>query len=708
VSTACLAAAVVCAPGAAQQSTVETVTVSGVKATTEVKIDRRVYRLGSDIQATTGSASDVLRNLPSVDVDVLGNVSLRGDGNVQVLIDGKPSTLLSGANLADTLQQMPADSIDSVEVITTPSAQFKPEGSAGIINIITKQNRRFGASGTATAGVGSEGRYYLGVSGSDKLRGYNIYGSLNLRQDDRKRLTSNDRATFDAGSWLGDTQAVWQQTKRFLATIAGGFDHDISKNDHVSANGSFYDRFGHPRSNEDDATTSGSGAILSSLNRQGAGYEREYSGKVSAEYIHTFGEDGHDLTLSPQYEHTIDYHRNDYTNVFAVPVQPSTMDRIQTADDELLYEVSLDYARPLPDQGKLRLGYDMEVNNDLYGHLGGSLDPVTRVLTPSAALTNDFAYSQAVHSIYGEYQRGFGDLKVKAGLRLEQVFVDTNQITTAQKSSLQYARYYPSLHLEYALADSDTLRFGYSHRVTRPDPEDMNPYPVYQDAFDFRAGNPQLMPQETHSVEAGYQLDEGSHTFLATLYYRKTFNGITDVVTYLGNNVFLSTKENLSKSQSGGLELTASGKLFEGFRYNLYGNGFYSEIDAASLGFSGAKSAFSYSGKATVDYQFLPDDRIQITGNYNGKRLTPQGYRLPTYSVNVGFRHQLPHNLAVVVTASDIFNSYRDAYQLDTPTLVGTNKRHQLGRIVYLGLTFRFGLDPSKDENGFEYSSDAP
>jgi outer membrane receptor protein involved in Fe transport len=686
----------------------ETVVVTTKKQATEIAIDRRVYRLGADIQATTGSAGDVLRNLPSVDVDPLGNISLRGDSGVQVLIDGKPSTLMSSANRADSLLQMPADSIESVEVITTPSAQYKPDGSAGIINIITKKNSTAGLTGVANAAVGSEGRSYLSLSGSYKPSSYRFYGSLNLRLDNRKRTTTYDRQTVASSStgWIGEAQAVAQQTKRLFASTALGFDHTSPSGDTFGAGMNFYYRAAHPRADELDTTTDVTGVISSDYNRYGKGYEREVSGSANAKYVHNFGEDGHELSLDGQFERTVDYHRMDYTNTYRIPLSAPIYDRMGVTEDEQLYQFSLDYARPLAERSQLQLGYNLETNNDAYLNLGGTLDPISKALTPIAALTNDFYFGRTTHAFYGEYQAGWGRLNLKAGARLEETYVDTNQATTNQRGSTQYGRFYPSLHVEYSLADSHTLRFGYSHRVSRPDPDDMNPYPIWIDAFNYRAGNPHLMPQETHSLEGAYQYEGGGQTATATLFYRVSKNGMTDVVSYLGNNIYLTTKENLTRSTSGGAELSGTGKLIDSLRYNLTGSVYYNEIDASGLGFSGRKSALAYTAKVSFDYQITGSDRAQITANYNGKRLTPQGYRLPTYTINLGLRHQLLDNLAAVLTASDLMNSSREAYRLNTSTLIGTTKKRQLGRIIYLGLSYRFGGKSADKEDRFDFTSD--
>lgn len=241
--------------------------------------------------------------------------------------------------------------------------------------------------------------------------------------------------------------------------------------------------------------------------------------------------------------------------------------------------------------------------------------------------------------------------------------------------------------------------------MARPEPEDLNPYFVVIDAFSARAGNPNLMPQETHAVEVGYETRAHGATLAATAYARRSLNGMTDVSRYISPTVLLTTKENLGKSTSGGVELSASGKLAGALSYNLSTNVFYNQVDAANLGFTAKRSAVGYTGKASADYALTPKDFFQISASYSGKRLTAQGHRLPSSSVNLGYRRKLTNDLSAVFTVADLFNKQRDSSVIDTPALSDQFERRQLGRTAFLSLSWKFGAGGRAKDPGFDYGT---
>ncbi|HKU54264.1 MAG TPA: TonB-dependent receptor plug domain-containing protein, partial [Rhizomicrobium sp.] len=206
----------------------EVVTVTAEKQSATTSIDRKTYRVSSDLSATAGSINDVLRNIPSVEIDIDGNVSLRGDTNVLVLIDGKPSTMLSATNRADVLSQMPANSIDSIEVMTNPSAQYKPDGSSGIINIITKKTQKPGFSGTLQSNYGTEGRYNLGASAAYAAGGLSVTGNITFRHDIRKRTGTDARTRIDSSGNTASNQDLLNAQPRhaFVASLSAKYKFD--------------------------------------------------------------------------------------------------------------------------------------------------------------------------------------------------------------------------------------------------------------------------------------------------------------------------------------------------------------------------------------------------------------------------------------------------------------------------------------------------
>jgi outer membrane receptor protein involved in Fe transport len=276
--------------------------------------------------------------------------------------------------------------------------------------------------------------------------------------------------------------------------------------------------------------------------------------------------------------------------------------------------------------------------------------------------------------------------------------------TTGFRGSNDFSRIYPSLHLSWKLDDSRELRASYSERIARPLASDYNPFHLYRDPFNFTAGNPNLKPQETHSFELGGQYRKGFTYYLATLYFRDNEKGVTDVVTDLGDGVLLTTKQNLTRSRNGGLELIAVGRLGSKLSYQVRGDAFHNEIDAAGLGFAGTRSDWTISGGGSLTYQMTPKDQFQLVGQLTGKRLTPQGYHEPLGLLFGGYRHQFNKDWTLSVSGRDLLNSYRDTLVIDTPALRDRVVTRVKLRAVFLQLTYSFGSGPRKD-TGIDYGT---
>lgn len=689
---------------AAAPQAIESVLITAQKPAETTSIDRRTYSVAHDLQATSGSVSDVLRNLPSVEVDVLGNLSLRGDTNVQVLIDGKPSTMMSAANRGAILQQMPADAIESIEVITNPSAQFKPDGSSGIINIVTKKNRRPGRSGTAQASLGTEGRYNLGGTLAYKSGGLNLFGSASLRNETRKRTTTDHRLRRDAlpGGVAASDQTVVSTQQRNSKMASVGFDYDLDAKNRIDGGFSYNRRIEILAIGERNRASDPAGLALRDYDRLGAGRGRETSTQLSAGYRRTLANDS-EFTLDLQRGQTKEDRRRAYVSRFRAPVGPDKREDLIPRADEITRELTAEYAGAMPGHAKLKLGYALQRDDDDYDNYGGAIVGDLHIADP--AQTNRFLYTRAVHALYGTYERPLGDWTLLAGLRLEETLIDTDQVTSALRNSTEYLRAYPTLHLERDLGEDRKLRLSYSKRVARPEPEDLNPYFVVIDAFSARAGNPNLMPQETHAFEIGYETRIHGANLAATAYARRSVNGMTEVSRYISPTVLLTTKENLGKGVSGGVELSANGKLAGALNYNLSANIAYNQIDAANLALAAKRSAIGYTGKASVDYALTPQDFFQVSGSYSGKRLTAQGHRLPFGSVNFGYRRKLTSDLSAVFTVADLFNTQRDRTVIDTPQLADQYERRQLGRTAFLSLSWKFGAGGKVKDPGFDYGA---
>ncbi len=665
-------------------------------------IDRKVYNVGKDIQSAAGSASDLLQNIPSVQVDIEGNVSLRGDENVLILIDGKPSTLMNTANRGMTLEQLPADAIDKIEVITNPSAKYKPDGTAGIINIALKKKRDPGYSAAVRVTVGNDSRYGLGLNANYNPGKYNLHGAINVRQDDRPRISQEYRSHLDptTNTILGTAQTTLEHMRPLSRLAQLGADYKIDDDTKVGADVSYNARTFFRTSTIGNLSRDATGIVTSDYDRTRTDPEWQKTLEFALTFQHSFAEEGHELSAEFKRDRHQEQEDNHYSNIYRTPITPTTFDYTTIKPTETGNEFTADYTRPLAHDANLNAGYSLEVDRNDADFRGGNIDPLTRLSSLDPTKTNRFLYQDHIHALYATYGRPFGKFGVLAGLRFEDTTVDTNQITSHLLDKTNYRRLYPSLHLSYNVSETGQFQLNYSHRIHRPESDDLNPFPEYQDPFNLRAGNPHLLPEDTNSIETGYQYKKDDTTYLATLYARETYHAFTTVTRYIDAVTLLTTHENLSSNRSGGLELAATRDLGKTVNLNVSGNAFRSEIDASNLGYTSNRSTIAWNAKLNANWHATKTDLIQFNTNYAAKRLTPQGNRQPTFIANVGLRHDLADKkTALVLTVSDLFNSLKERTLIDTPTLHDDITRRRSSRIIYVGVIYNFGKATKKKKD---------
>jgi len=655
-------------------------------------IDRRSYGVANDLQATTGSIADALRNIPSVEVDVQGNVSLRGDSSVTILVDGKPSGMLSGEGRAQALQQMPADQIERVEVMTNPSAAFSPDGAAGVINLITKKNRKPGKTGSVRANVGTNGSWNGGLSGSYSADKLTLAGDLGVRHDENEASLESDRSRYDpvSDSFIESRQDVRVENTGDMMNLRGSIDYDLTAGARLSGELRHHQMEFNSESQEQYEGENALGAVTNAYVRDTDTQFKRASTGATGTLRRTLAGDDHNFVASLMLEHTVGERQVDSIYTDRLPVDDDLYEEIRGDMTQDRGQLKLDYKRPLPDEARLETGYEMEVQDNRFDSYGARGE-VPGALSVDANLTNLFLHEQTIHSAYGTYERPIGKLTVKGGLRLESVELDVNQVTGNIQDSNEYRRAYPSLHTAYQLTDKQQVTASYSKRVQRPRPEDLNPYPIYQDPFNYRAGNPQLEPQETDSYELGWQYRPGQTFYLATLYYRETSKAFTEVVTDIGGGVFLTTRENLAENRSGGLELVANGKFTPELSYNISGNLFWNEIDASALGFTEKREGTSFGGRVNLNWQPTPKDFFQLNAMGRGEQIIPQGRREPQGMLNLGYRRKVNDKLSFVVTAQNVLDTMRDKVVIDTPTIQDETLRRMRARTIYFGISYNFG-----------------
>ena len=682
------------------------------------EIDRKVFVATQDIAAEGGSASDLLSNIPSVEVDNEGSVSLRGNSSVTIWINGKASGLTAD-NQADILDMMPAGDIKQVEVITNPSARYSPEGTAGIINIILKDDRKPGYYGSVKVGADTDGGYQASGNINYSSSKVDAYANLNYRNREFKgggitsRLNTTDNSFLDQtndskrqhNNWFGRFGATWHITKSddlaFNVTgMTGGGDNseNIHYNSIDSQKNTIY---------TSDRITNGDSDM------------KMYN--LELNYVHKFSENSNiDLMVSNN------QWRRDGMNIFrqsTVYTDPSQTANplYQTQENDIkdkTWEVQADYTNKISDMARIEAGYK--------GTFQRNASPVDTYTGTTAedirqdeSLYNRFLYNQDVHALYMTYGGKWNKLSYQAGLRGEYWRVDTRSLDFDQEFNdkasetfeKDYFKLFPSAFISYALPKNNELQVNYTRRLRRPWGGQLNSFRNISDASNISFGNPELTPEYSHSFELNYIKSwESGHTLSLSGYYRST-DDVIQRIRFLNmeDNVMYTTSENVAKSQASGLEIVGKDKLFKILDLTTTVNLYYSKLDGFSYLPQGAETpvigdtdeSFAWNVRMIANFSLPWGVSLQGTGNYNSKQLMAQGHREPNYSVDLGLRKSfLSDKLTLSINARDLLDSRKfrtvtagDGFWQDSENWRG-------GRRVGFTLTYNFGnMNKKKDKS---------
>jgi outer membrane receptor protein involved in Fe transport len=689
----------------ASGATVSGVTVPSARPSGQTPIDRKSYSVGRDLSAQTGSVADVLRNIPSVQIDAQGNPSLQGEANVTVLIDGRPAAQFSGESLGDALQAMPASQIDRIEVMTNPPAEFRAEGTGGIINLVTRKASGAGLTGsarliaetydraTATASLGyNAGKLSVTGDVTYKHALRSVFDTLDLSQVDPatglavdSRDLSSKHATYD--HWSADA----------------GVDYDWDNRTRISGSAAYYTSRYRSLYADQFVQDDVSGDPISGLDRAGPERYSNSGADASLSWRQTYGE-GHDLTLAADFSET-ELHDNRIdvlTPTSPLGPAPSSQQVIWTNRFERA-RFAADDERPLSG-GQLKLGYDFEYapsRIDQAGGSGAASGPIT--LDPSQR--DVFLDGETDNEAYASYERRFGKVTVLAGLRAEDAQFALDQQTLGIHASHDYPRLFPNLHLAYDLGDGRQLTAGYSWRTNRPDDRQLDPFATSQTPLELQSGNPNLKPDDQSRYELGYQDQSGERSFTVTLYYHHRSDAFSQLYSNLPDGVLLQTWVNAGQSQTAGGEWTLSDRLTSHLRYSLSLDGYWIQLTTnPGLGVVPTRAAITGFGHADLTWQITPRDVLQVDLVTTAEGLQPQGYVAPTYSGNIGYRHTINRNLSWTLVAKDPFDTLRYRSVEDINGVENRRLETQSSQSVSLGLVWNLAGKP-KDQ-GFDFEPD--
>lgn len=633
-------------------------------------IDKKVFSVDKNISAAGGSASDVLKNIPSVKVDNEGNVSLRKDANVEVWINGKPSGLTAD-NRAQVLQQMPAESIESIEIMTNPSAKFNPEGTAGIINLVMKKNRKAGYYGSISAGLMYPTGGKMGKSFGTNIN-YNsgkidAYLNIGYRAMNFKGGGNNTRYN-NATPSLADT--ILTQNNVTLNSFSGlfvrtGIDYHLNDKNTISVGG-----FGMAGSGNSNTTLNYlktdliNNQLIRNYTQTNTGTGTRPSINVNLDFRHDFDSKGNNNLLT-----SLSYsaHNRGGDNRYQQTDLPAPLnDKTQSSDNnnkEFVFKT--DYTNKFTETSRFEAGWQSTVSDRLSDASG--YYTLTNVSLPE--YQDKFDYNEMIHAAYVTYgDRFLNKFSVQGGLRaeyLDKKFTNTTVIgaqTIDPKPTLQL---FPSMYLSYTLSKSDEIQLNYTRRVNRPRGRQISPFRDYSDSTSISYGNPNLLPEYSSALELNYLKSWSNHSLSASAYYRITDNVIENV-RFFNAGTMENTYMNIAKRQNSGLEVVAKNQLFTILSLTSSANLYYSKINssvyvnpynnAISTTIPG-QSTFSWSANMIANLMLSKTMSGQITGEYSSPTLIAQGKESAEYKIDLGLRKTFfNRKLSVNVMAMDIFN----------------------------------------------------
>ena len=686
----------------ANAKVLEEVTVRGEKSQMELQLDKRVFNVGKDLSNIGTNASDILNNMPSVTVDVDGNVALRGSGNVRILIDGKQSGMV-GMNPAEALRQIPGDLIESIEIITNPSSRYDAEGEVGILNIVMKKNIRYGLNGSFTGTAGYPSNFGSSFNINYRKKKINLIASYgNIYRDIPGK--GNSRQQYNST----DTSFVYEQDnsrnrKGYSNSFMGGVDYFINNFNSLNATVSYRRSQNTNNSVLEYRDFDFGNNLTRTVTRTEREKEPRHNFEAALNYNKTYQRKGQSLAF------TAKYIISDETEAarFEESASSETDDIVQRSfntEDEKNLLLQLDYIHPFGKQGKIETGLKSSIrllDNDFSVHQQN--EEMNWIILPD--FDNRLAYDEKIHAGYLMASNQFGKFFVQGGLRGEYSDILTELKKTGLVNHRKYFNVFPSLHLSYKLEDTQTLQLSYSYRLSRPGFRNLLPFSNFSDSRVFRAGNPLLNPEYTHSFEAGHLLNMEKGSLLSSIYYRHRLGVIENITSVDSTGFTRITPVNLSTGDSYGFEFNLTYDPLAWWKWTANANifraineGFYNDQVLKS-------DTYSWTSRISSRVTLPGNIDFQSSFNYRAPRKTTQGKDLAQYFIDLGLsRDILKGRATLTASVRDLLNSRRQRSIVENAGYYSTSEFQWRARQFLV--TFSYRLNRSKQSEKGDNNDD--
>ncbi|NNF20195.1 MAG: TonB-dependent receptor [Flavobacteriaceae bacterium] len=695
----------------------QAVEVVGEKTTVEVRLDKKVYNIGKDLTTSGATISDALNNVPSVNVDVEGSISLRGNDNVRILINGKPSAL-AGFGSTDALRQLPADAIEKVEVITSPSARYDAEGTAGILNIVLRKEKTLGFNGSVNVFAGYPNQSGVTVNANLRTDKFNIFNTTGVRYRESPGNAFFDN-TYTSGSFdrILEERDYDRSGKNFNTNL--GMEYFLSENSSIT--GSFFMRF----SDGDDTTDNSNsrfnnGTLDSRTFRVEEELEDDESYQISLNYTKDFNDDGHKLTADFQYStgNEIETARIEENSIFP-DSELIVRENVINDEEEKEYLIQADYVLPIGENAQFEAGYRGTLENTITDYQLDSLDQSSGNFVTNRNLTNKFTYDENVHAIYTQYGNKFGDFSFLLGLRLESTQLIGKLESEFDSEALEeelgvdvdvnfdknYLGLFPTLNLIYEIGEMEQISLGYNRRINRPRGWFINPFPSRSSRTNIFQGNPDLDPSFANAFDLGYLKRWKEITLTSSVYYQKETNSFervqeqTGQTTTDGIEIVRTIPINLATNERIGAE---AGVLYSPTRwlrlnssFNLFrfsSEGVFNGVDYGTVNTSWfARLSSKVSLPAKID--------LQTNAFYRGPSQNAQTESEGIFSLNVAMSKDIFNdNGTISLNVSDLLNSRKRRSFTETDFFTSNSEFQWRERSFTLAFIYRF--NEKKKRNG--------
>lgn len=686
----------------AKSTVLNEVVIEAERSSISLGIDRKVFSVDQSLISEGGSATDLLANIPSVSVDIDGNVNLRGTNNVRVLIDGKPSAL-GGGNIAQILQSLPASAIESIELVTNPSSKYDPEGQSGIINIVLKKNKKIGLNGAISASAGSFNNYNASSNLSYRDEKINLYGNYSFRNGNRIGGGYNKTQFLTTSGLVNNSTA--SNRNDLNNTIKLGADYYINPKTTIGLSGNLNHRDNNSFENLDylffnvpDQT--GSSFRTSDRTGDDLGYD------LSFDFRHEFAQKDHNITSNISFGQSSENAIQNFDQEFftSAGLKRDSVDRRMNDNSEFsnTLNVQIDYSLPITGNQKFEAGFRTSIRRDDESQYSEVFSTINNDFNIDYGLSNRFALDDQVYALYSSYQnqltKNFG---FQVGLRTEQAYLNTvykafgTSDNNAALGRLDYLRVYPSVFLTQKLNNAQQLQLSYTRRVNRPRGWQINPFADVSDPNNIRMGNPGLRPEDINSFELSYLKYFKAVTFTTSVYYRQVNDVVQGIRLPLPDNAAATLTQffNLTLNRSSGLELISKADLSKAISITSNLNLFYSQFKGNEEFNIRSSDGFNWNVNLTGNVKFTKNLTAQFNGQYMAPRVGAQGRSLGMYGLDAALKLDVLKNKAGSVSFNmrDIFNSRRWGQTTETEFFLQESGRRMRGRLANLTFSYRFG-----------------